>query len=418
MLRERRHLPALVAGLLVMAAAPAYSMVAKPPARSFERQLAVTPGHVARLTTDQRFNLVGLRWRGARSARVSLRARTGGHWSPWVEVGHSDGIGRGGRTVSDPVWAGEADALELRSDRSLPGLVADFQNTTGTATARDRAVTAMRHGVAAVARPVLGLIGGSGAQAAPVAPHILPRSSWNDGSCRPRAKPLYGSVRMALVHHTVTLNDYSPEDSASIVLAICRYHVQQNGWNDIGYNFLADKYGQVFEGRAGGIDQAVVGAQAQGWNSQSTGVSVLGTYTQTPLSQAGLNALGQLLAWKLSLHGVSPLGRVTLTSPGGSENRWSAGSRVTFDNDLRPSRRRQHRLPGRRALRAAPGDPAAGRRGGEHLGSEPGGEPAERALPRAGDPAWHLAGGRQQRDPHRGALARFVASPRQRHGPG
>src|SRR5581483_5355744 len=89
--------------------------------------------------------------------------------------------------------------------------------------------------------------------------------------------------------------------------------------------------GQLFEGRAGGVENAVVGAQAQGWNSQSTGVSVLGTYTQTPLSEAGLGAVARLLAWKLSLHGVAPNARVTLSSPGGSENRWRAGSQVQFD---------------------------------------------------------------------------------------
>ena len=99
-------------------------------------------------------------------------------------------------------------------------------------------------------------------------PPIIPRSEWGGDSVPPRAGPLYGEVQIAFVHHTVTANDYAPEDSAAIVLGIARYHRNTNGWNDIGYNFLVDQYGQIFEGRAGGIDQAIVGAQAQGWNSR------------------------------------------------------------------------------------------------------------------------------------------------------
>ena len=108
---------------------------------------------------------------------------------------------------------------------------------------------------------------------------IITRSAWGGDSVPPREAPLYGDVQLAFVHHTVTANDYAPEDSAGIVLGIARYHRNSNGWNDIGYNFLVDKYGQIFEGRAGGIDQPIVGAQAQGWNSHSTGISCIGTFT-------------------------------------------------------------------------------------------------------------------------------------------
>ena len=114
---------------------------------------------------------------------------------------------------------------------------------------------------------------------------------------------------MAFIHHTVSANDYGPEDSAAMVLGICRYHRNSNGWNDIGYNFLVDRYGTIFEGRAGGIDEAVVGAQAQGYNSQSTGIASIGTFSTDGPDRGRARALARLLGWKLTLHGVPPAGR-------------------------------------------------------------------------------------------------------------
>ena len=128
----------------------------------------------------------------------------------------------------------------------------------------------------------------------------------------------------------MTANDYTPEESPGIVLAIARYHRNSQGWNDIGYQFLVDKYGQIFEGRAGGIDQAVVGAQAQGWNSTSTGIACLGDFTSIAQTPEGMDALARLIGWKLSVHGVPTTGEVTVVSAGGETNRYPAGTPVTF----------------------------------------------------------------------------------------
>jgi hypothetical protein len=138
-------------------------------------------------------------------------------------------------------------------------------------------------------------------------------------------------VQLAFVHHTATSTDYAPQDSAAIVLGIARYHRDHNGWNDLGYNFIVDKYGQIFEGRAGGIDQAIVGAQAQGFNSVSTGVACIGTFTSVAQTEAGMDALARLIGWKLSLHAAPVQGAVTVTSAGGASNRFAAGTPVTFE---------------------------------------------------------------------------------------
>jgi hypothetical protein len=115
------------------------------------------------------------------------------------------------------------------------------------------------------------------------------------------------------------------------VLGICRYHRNSNGWNDIGYNFLVDKYGTIFEGRAGGIDRPVMGAQAEGFNSQSTGIANLGDYSSVPQSSPALNAMARLIRWKLPLEGAATSGTVRVTSAGGSTNRFPAGTTATLN---------------------------------------------------------------------------------------
>jgi flagellar hook assembly protein FlgD len=128
------------------------------------------------------------------------------------------------------------------------------------------------------------------------------------------------------VHHTAGSNSYSAAQSAAIVRGIQRYHVLGNGWDDIGYNFLVDKYGRVFEGRRGGIAQNVVGAHAGGFNTGSVGVAVLGNYESASFSSAARTALENLLAWRLDVGHVFPRALVGRVSAGSS--RWPAGTNV------------------------------------------------------------------------------------------
>jgi N-acetylmuramoyl-L-alanine amidase-like protein len=352
-------LPAATLSFAIWLAAPALSLdpyVPEPVDFELSDRLAIEPAgdsgwasrrrgaavHSRVLTTPKRFNLVGLRWKGARSADLRMRVRLGaGRWSRWVTVpvdpehGPDPGSNEraGAWTTSDPVWAGEADRVQyaINAARSVRDIRLHFVNSTGTATRLDRLRSGLRAAVSSAAVRVRSVLGDDASAQDTSQPEIVTRDQWGAGACPPRATPAYGEVKLAFVHHTVTANDYTPEQSAAMVLGICRYHRNSNGWNDIGYQFVVDKYGKIFEGRAGGIDRAVVGAQAQGYNSQSTGVSNLGTFSTTGQTEAGLAALAHVLSWKLAIHGVAPQGKVTVTSAGGATNRHAAGTVVTFE---------------------------------------------------------------------------------------
>jgi hypothetical protein len=289
----------------------------------------------------KRFNIVGLRWRGGRLSALKLRVRRdGGRWSRWVDVpldaDHAPDRNRReyrlAHRASDPVWAGQSDEVQVSAwaGHAVRDVRLHFVNTTGTATSIDRLRKTVRGVVTGAAGSIRSLVGAdAGAQTAP--PTIVSREDWGGAACPPRAEPAYGEVKFAFIHHTVSANDYGPEDSAAMVLGICRYHRNSNGWNDIGYNFLVDRYGTLFEGRAGGIAEAVVGAQAQGYNSQSTGISSIGTFSTAGQTEAGLRAIAHLLGWKLGVHGIPARGRVSVVSGGGSTNRYPAGSRPSFE---------------------------------------------------------------------------------------
>ena len=271
------------------------------------------------LRAPRRFDLVGMRWSGRLRPTISLRARkAGGHWTKWTRVptDPDDSPDKGARErtrggFSAPVWTGDADYVQYRLSRRVSGLRLHFVSVP----APTRRALASRTTQAAPGGP----------------PAIQPRAAWGAQDCVPRDKPVYGDVQVAFVHHTVSANDYTAEEVPSIILSICRYHRNSNGWNDIGYNFLVDKFGTLWEGRAGGIDQAVVGAQAQGYNSHSTGIADIGTHSDVPESSLALDAIARLIRWKLPLHGAPTQGTVTLTSGGGSLNRYGSGTPVTLD---------------------------------------------------------------------------------------
>ncbi|WP_433451500.1 peptidoglycan recognition protein family protein [Streptomyces sp. CA-142005] len=166
-------------------------------------------------------------------------------------------------------------------------------------------------------------------------PPITSRADWGaDESLSPDPSEYNADVKAVFVHHTDGANDYSCADSASVVRGIYAYHTQVNGWNDIGYNFLVDKCGTIFEGRKGGVDLPVLGAHTYGWNRESTGIAVLGEYTSTSASNAALASIARVAAWKLGQYGADAAGTVQLNAGAAQQNysgtSFTAGTAYTF----------------------------------------------------------------------------------------
>jgi uncharacterized protein with LGFP repeats len=174
----------------------------------------------------------------------------------------------------------------------------------------------------------------SAAAVAPGQPvNIISRAGWGADESIRRGIPRCGNgIRAGVVHHSATGNGYAPTDSAAIVRSIYACHTLTQGWGDIGYNALVDKYGQVFEGRFGGITTPVEGIHTGGFNTNTWAVCMIGDFSQAPPTPEQLRAVGQLLGWRLAMDTVDPNGTVMLTSAGGPNTRFPRGATPTLPN--------------------------------------------------------------------------------------
>jgi hypothetical protein len=289
------------AALALFFAAPGVAL-ASPTLEAHDLAIGGTGAGVA----AKRFELVGLHWQGGGSVRFRTQAATG-RWRSWqVAAAEPDDLpdantpeGRRSRKwhVGSPYWVGPSERIQYRVTGNVRRLRGFFVRS-------DTAPAAPRRAVPFEAN----------------APGIITRAQWgaNEQIRRNRKQgPLIADeVHLAIVHHTAGSNSYSRSQSAAVVRAVELYHVRGNGWDDIGYNFLVDKYGQIFEGRYGGMEKAVVGAHALGFNYGSVGVALIGNYNGAGLSAAARSALVKLLAWRLDVAHVDPLSRVTRISTG------------------------------------------------------------------------------------------------------
>ncbi len=264
------------------------------------------------------FDLVGITWRGE-APPVRVRTRTDGRWSGWrATTVLADGPDRDSgesRSVSgtDLLWAGGADRI-----------VVDVQGPAP----RDLSLTLMQ--VPAQAPAAARSVAPSSRTAAGrnhFRPRYYGRRTWGADPSLRNGRPTYNrTVQQLHVHHTVNSNDYAAGDVPGLIRGMYRYHTQNLGWSDLGYNYLVDRFGRLWEGRAGGARKAVRGAHTLGFNSTSSGVAVIGNFETGRPSQKVLTALVRLAAWKLSKYDRRPRGKATVFSHG--SDRYSYGRKV------------------------------------------------------------------------------------------
>lgn len=292
---------------------------------------AARPGWTASVDVDDGTQAVAASWTGAPEGTVEVRGRTGGRWSAWtpLEADPDEGPDDASRASGGMVWFG-SDGVDAVEARVIDGSMGDLE------------LQAMRYQAPSGSGAVAGMLsGGDQAGAAASQPTIQPRSSWTsagwasaNSGCA--SGPIHASsgVRFAVLHHTVNANTYAAADVPAMLASIRAFHTGTNGWCDIAYNFVIDRFGRIWEARAGGIAQPIVGGHAQGFNTGSVGIAFLGQYEPTaspPVAQptsAARESAARLIAWKLQMANLDPLGQVTVTS--GGSNRWPAGSSVTI----------------------------------------------------------------------------------------
>jgi hypothetical protein len=308
-----------------------------------------------RLKTS-RFDAVGVSWDSTdapSSPVVWVRVREPQGWSEWKLLDLSDigpdadseeGRAAAGRLVTEPLLTSGADAVQVRID-AAGGALRDVRAELIDA-GRSQAdgapppiapaghssvhlsTAAAAFGAEVTAAAASGLPSG-----APARPYVISRAQWGADESLVAEPPVYApSVKVGVVHHTVTTNSYSPSGAYAEVRSIYAFHTLVQGFNDIGYNALVDRYGQIFEGRAGGLEKSVVPAAHAPFNTSTFAVSALGNYHEADAPPYMLESIAQILAWKLSINYVHPLGITTMMSRGFEGSQYPAGTFVNFDN--------------------------------------------------------------------------------------
>lgn len=278
------------------------------------------------------FSMVGVTWAGGSGAEdvvVDVRTRQDGTWGAWESIDVETG-GTAATEGTDGIWVGDSDGVAARF-RSSNGVVPQDlavamvdPGDTDAVVAPDPVVPeepALPEGAEddpdTVDAEPLELVAANydGRPGFTPPPRIISRAGWGAKAAKRCDSPNVASRTLGVVlHHTAGSNSYTKAQSAGIVRSAQKYHMDALGWCDIGYNILVDKYGQVFEGRSGGVAKMVRGAHAgvTAVNQYTVGVSMMGNYDTAPLTEPLKNAVVKVIGWRMATHYIPAKGTVTI----------------------------------------------------------------------------------------------------------
>lgn len=324
--------------------------------------------------------VVGVTWDGEDPSTV-YRVKQDGEWQDWHEVPVEDGAGpepgsaeaAGATDGTEPLAVTDAEQIQIRSeepaadtddmrvdvfsaepttaDREIADSVEEptqpaptpsepelprgdsDEGTPGEPSApAEEAEKPRINGSNYTAAQADGAAGGAYAQTVASSPGLgsfVSRKEWGANESLKRCEADTTSVNRAVtIHHTAGASSYSKSQVPGILRGILSFHTQSRGWCDVGYNMLVDRFGTIYEGRAGGVDRAIVGAHAGGFNTSAFGVAVMGTYSSaTPWNALG--AIDRIIGWQAALWGYDPTTKVTMTS--GGSTRYPSGRKVSLN---------------------------------------------------------------------------------------
>jgi hypothetical protein len=287
----------------------------------------------------QGYATIGMTWKhGVDFAEdqivVLARTETKGVWSKWTKVDYHDDHGPDAGTAegesarerpgTDALIVGDVDRVQVRAQTTTGTLPEDMKLAIvdpGTGAMKKQApaidTAKLDQGKKAAGTPEASgtttLEGEDGtsddvtlsAMTRPAKPYIYSRAQWGaNEKMREQSPPSYGTVKTGFIHHTVNSNNYTRAQVPALLRGIYAYHTQSRGWRDIGYNYLVDRFGRIWEGRWGGVSRAGVGAHTLGYNEVSFAMSAIGNFDIAKPPPAVVAAYTKLFAWKLAIYNI------------------------------------------------------------------------------------------------------------------